>query len=253
MLKETFEDKLYKMLMPAFRARYKIVQHFDSDFFKSDVGKTELLSMALISHRIRNHHVKAPINKEQLDEIYTNEGSPDLFYERGSYILSLAHTFEYPVDYERMNEQLMNLFENFAKDAGVDPLYNAFDMPEGVQARLNSNAYVLDWDLMKKSELLKASIPTYEIENKEHQPQKIPSQILNNFCEREKEFEKQRNLRNELLARYNDVKNNPSFDTYQRLNRIKNIIEQRNNYPVQNQKTEQPNQKIQMPIRSISH
>ena len=176
-----FEDKLYETLMPAFRARYKIVRRTDPFFFKSEVGEAELLSMALISHRLRKHHKQNPITKEELDEAWSHEITPKAFYDEGAYLISQAHIAEYPVDYDKMTAQLMNLFDNLAKDVGLDPLYNRFDMKPTDTPPIDANACILDWERMKNSALMKAPIPAYQIGLRQRETQKIRQDSLIDF------------------------------------------------------------------------
>jgi len=188
---KAFENVLYDTLMPAFRARYKLVRRIDTKFYRSSVGEADLLSMALISHRVRKHFIKQPISKEELDDAYTHEENAHAFYDEGSKILSLAHEADYPVDYEKINMQLMDLFDLFAKDAGLDPIYTAFDL-NGRKPPVDANACVKDWEGMKNSALLSMPIPAYELGLKRQPEQQIPKNLLTTFCEEQKKYLKNR-------------------------------------------------------------
>ncbi len=189
-----FEDKLYDILMPAFRARYKVVRRIDKDFYKSETGEADLLSMALISHRVRKRLTPHPITKEELDNAYTHEENADEFYTEGSKILSLAYEVDYPVDYEKLNKQLMDLFVQFSQDAGLDPIYTAFDL-NGKKPPVDQNACIKDWEGMKKSALLSAPIPAYELGGKSRPEQEVSADVLNAFCDDQIQYNKNRSER----------------------------------------------------------
>ncbi|MBR2300097.1 MAG: hypothetical protein IJ870_05960 [Alphaproteobacteria bacterium] len=197
-----FEDKLYDMLMPAFKARYKVVRRVDRNFYKSQIGEADLLSMALISHRVRKHFTSHPITKEELNKAYTYEENADTFYDEGSKILSLSHEFKYPVEYEKLNKQLMALFDLFAQDAGLDPLYNAFDL-KNANPPIDQNACIKDWEGMKKSALLSAPVPAYELGVRKVPEQEILPEFLNAFCNEQIQYNQNRTERKAIeLAVY---------------------------------------------------
>ena len=158
MTQEDFVDELEQSLMPAFRARYDLVCQVDPNFFSSEAGKIELMSMALISNRIRKHKQNA-MTLVDVDHAYNNETSGDLFYKESPHLISHAHLANFPRDYDDINPRMMRLFDLFAKDLGLDPLYAHFDKPAFVQPSYTANGIIRNFDDFKHSALLTANIP----------------------------------------------------------------------------------------------
>ena len=222
MTQTDFLNELEQTLMPAFRARYDLVRQFDKNFFGDEVGKIDLMAMALISNRIRKHKQNA-MSIHDVDDAYTHEQNGDLFYKEGPHLMSHAYLAEYPSDYDRITERLMKLFDCFAKDLGLDPIYAHFDKPSFVQPPFTANGIIRNFDDMKHSVLLSTEIPAYSL----HSEQTIPEKFIADFCEQEKEkFLKKMEERNQQRSEKKQDWSNPKQFTANFLDRCykKNLM-----------------------------
>ncbi len=186
MTQEDFVDELEQSLMPAFRARYDLVAQIDPNFFVSETGKIELMSMALISNRIRKHKQNA-MTLMDIDHAYSTETSGDLFYKESPHLISHAHLANFPREYDDINPRMMHLFDLFAKDLGLDPLYAHFDKPAFVQPPYTANGIIRSFDDFKHSALLTANIPAYDDGDYVVGEQEIPFETIDEFCNIERE------------------------------------------------------------------
>lgn len=205
MTEKDFVCELEQTLMPAFKARYDLVRRYDKDFYNDDVGKIDLLSMALISNRIRKHKANV-MNLQDVDEAYTHEQSGDAFYKEGPHLMSHAYLANFPCDYDDINARLMKVFDYFAKDLGLDPIYAHFDKPTFVQPPFTANGIIRNFDDMKHSVLINAEIPAYGYKNE----QKIPQEYIDRFCDYEQDrFLRKMEERNMKRAERNPDWSNP--------------------------------------------
>lgn len=175
MQKEDIQKTLENKLAPVYKARVELVKQTDEGYFSSAAGEAELLNMALISQ-----YVKKLNSDDELKKIHDNYFSTLFFHENQESLLAPLRQAGWNIDFNQQN--FRRLIHHFAEDAGVDEFYNAMEEIPVQKAPINRHGDVKNWEEMKHSQVLTASIGSYYL-NGEWQPvRKIEQNKINSYC-----------------------------------------------------------------------
>ena len=175
MQKEEIHNILKNKLAPIYLARFDIVSQTDDKYFQSATGEAELLNMALISQ-----YVKKLSSDDELKRIHDDYFSTMFFYDNQESLLAPIRKSSWNIDFNQQN--FHRLLHHFAEDAGVDKFYNALNEVPPSRAPITRFGEVKNWDEMKHSQVLSASIGAYYFNGDSYPVQHVTQENIDLYC-----------------------------------------------------------------------